>query len=524
MMRPLPRWPIAIASTVFLALTIVLVQSVIQANGQLTYSLDDPYIHLSVARNLFGHGVWGITPLAGASASSSPAWTILNGLTGTSLWGPLVLNIGAGLLVLTIAGWVCAQHQLQTRATLVLLVVLVFFVPLPALVLTGMEHLLQLALCMLFLGLWGQLWNKDQGPHFAWLGLISFLLVSTRFEGLFLAGLGAVMLLFKGPGGPGVNRDIRSGLSILVGVVAPLLLHGTIAMWSGGFYLPNSIMLKTKAGTGLAMFDVTRLLGHLGEAYYLTLLLIILAGTLLLEYRARKFTPAVACGFLVLATAVAHLQFADVGWFFRYDAYLIGLAALYCIILLTESGGWFSRLDELGLGRFAVVLVAATVVVVPLGARSSASLQMTVPATTHIHLQQVQMGRFVGQFYDGKVVAANDVGAISYFGSASILDLWGLASNQVAEARLAEQYGPEQMAAIARDNNVSIAIVYEEAFEWFGGLPPEWEAMGRWSITNRQPLSMNVVTFFAVDPRERDRLAESLESFELPREVNFERR
>ena len=377
-----------------------------------------------------------------------------------------------------------------------------------------MEHLLHLAICIVFLLFWGQRIGGGRHPHFAWLGVISLVLVSTRFEGLFLAGFGAAALLFL--------RQLRAGLAVLSGALAPLVLHGALATLAGGYWLPNSVMLKTKAGQGLAALDPTRLIGHLAEAWYVTPLLLVLVGALLVEYRARKFAPSVACGLLTLATALAHLQFADVGWFFRYDAYLVGLASLYCLILLTEKGGWQSRLDELGLPRFAGILVASALVVIGLGARSSASLQMTVPATTHIHLQQVQMGHFVEQFYAGKVVAANDVGAISYFGKAPVLDLWGLGHNEVAHTKLANQYGPQTMATIASKNDVAIAIVYEEAFEPYGGLPPRWKAVGRWSIKNRQPLSLDVVTFFAVGPDERQRLGDNLRIFELPPEVTLE--
>jgi hypothetical protein len=35
-----------------------------QTNGHFVYSLDDPYIHLAVAKNLARHGVWGVAPMS----------------------------------------------------------------------------------------------------------------------------------------------------------------------------------------------------------------------------------------------------------------------------------------------------------------------------------------------------------------------------------------------------------------------------------------------------------------------------
>ena len=73
-------------------------------NGRLIYALDDPYIHMSVARNLAAHGVWGLRGDEFASASSAPLWTLLLGaiyrVAGPGDWTPLVLNaLAAGLCV-----------------------------------------------------------------------------------------------------------------------------------------------------------------------------------------------------------------------------------------------------------------------------------------------------------------------------------------------------------------------------------------------------------------------------------------
>jgi hypothetical protein len=58
-----------IAAAVFLGMR--------STGGRLGYTLDDPYIHLSIARNLAAHGVWGVNEGEFAGASSSPLWTLL---------------------------------------------------------------------------------------------------------------------------------------------------------------------------------------------------------------------------------------------------------------------------------------------------------------------------------------------------------------------------------------------------------------------------------------------------------------
>ena len=59
------------------ATLVVLAIGLRRTDGRLVYVLDDPAIHLSVARALAEHGTWGVVPGQFESASSSPAWTVL---------------------------------------------------------------------------------------------------------------------------------------------------------------------------------------------------------------------------------------------------------------------------------------------------------------------------------------------------------------------------------------------------------------------------------------------------------------
>ena len=91
----------------------LLVLSFRAADHHLVYVIDDPAIHMSMARQLTEHGTWGVSSGVYEAASSSPLWTLA--LAGIS-WVvpsslnvlPLLLNALAGLAIV----WVFASYQI----------------------------------------------------------------------------------------------------------------------------------------------------------------------------------------------------------------------------------------------------------------------------------------------------------------------------------------------------------------------------------------------------------------------------
>ena len=64
--------PVSLASITFLLILLTLALRSINENGLLVYTLDDPYIHMAIAKNLVTHGVFGVTRFSFSSSTSSP--------------------------------------------------------------------------------------------------------------------------------------------------------------------------------------------------------------------------------------------------------------------------------------------------------------------------------------------------------------------------------------------------------------------------------------------------------------------
>ena len=110
-----------------------------------------------------------------------------------------------------------------------------------------------------------------------------------------------------------------------------------------------------------------------------------------------------------------------------------------------------------------------------------------VPISCHnIYEQQYQMGLFLRRFYEGKGVAANDVGAIDYLADIHLYDTFGLANLDVVRARRANRYDHTVAEHEMAQKQVRVVVAYRG---WMLGCMaarcpagPRW-ASGRWTTT-----------------------------------------
>jgi hypothetical protein len=324
------------------ALAALLAYSLHVTDGRFAYVLDDGAIHISIGRTLARHFTWGVQAGHFESASSSPVWTVLVAITtlfpGGTVFGPLVLNVGAALLALWVLGK--AQHvidpgprrKLDVVAVAVLVVVLLF---LPSLAMTGMEHVLHMALAMAVVWMFHRR-TLGEGPTRAWLPYaLLAVAVLVRFESLFIAvGIGVALLAgawcrLAATEPPPVLDRFRDAVVVGVVAVVPFSAFAAFNVAMGGEVLPNSVIVKSLLGPGLGGQKGLR--GYAERLTTDTLLaaMVVLAlGYLTLavsgmtgERRRRAIFPAV----VFVVTVALHIGFAQVGWFERYQAYLIGL-------------------------------------------------------------------------------------------------------------------------------------------------------------------------------------------------------
>jgi hypothetical protein len=489
-------------------------------HGTLAYPLDDTFIHMAVARNLAYEHYWGIAGHAFASTSSSPFYTILLAgvfrLFGVHLVIPLLLNLLAGVLVLIVMHQWLKRQGLTDVAQLLILLAVNFLTPLPLLVISGMEHTFQLLFTFLFIFSFAETRSVLPWQIFAYAALM----ISTRYECLPILGL-ACLILF-------VRRQWTQALILGAVSVLPITIFGLYAMSKGSYFMPNSVLLKAALPhsiSGWARFmadDIWFKIFFSPRDYNFLAaqrLLLLLPLTYLVFLKQLRDQPAYKYILLILMGAtLAHVAFAYPNNYPRYEDYLVGSSTLIIGTLIAKYR------PALQISRFkgAQWIVAALLILlfIPLFIRSEKTFQKSRQYCLNIYEQQYQLSQFVHTYYDSTPVAFNDIGAISFYSKGDKLDLWGLASLEVARAKRSNTWTPDFADSLIHQHQTRVAMLYDT---WFDpALLHRWTKVASWHNQHNVILGDDSVSFYAIRPEDTTTLRKNLESYQpkLPADVS----
>ncbi len=522
--------PFAFAALLFLVALTVVCRMSYQANaGHLVYTLDDPYIHMAIAKNLAAHGVFGVTRYEFSSSASSPLWTLLIAasykLLGPSDWLPGMWAAVFALAGLYATDLLCRLIGLKPITRFIICCAVIYFTPLIPLVSTGMEHAMHLFFVLILIISTIRYADFPSRSTVIPLCLAGLLATATRYESLFLVAPIAFFLL--------IRRRWFGAPALVMSSFFPVIAYGVFSILNGSYFLPNSLMLKghfhdinslrslvSALGYGFGLLTVT---DHL----YSTSILLLL-GAFLFDKRRKSSFPVALC---LVVSMLLHLQFARIGWFYRYEAYLVGasIPVLGCLYLgpvriplrsLISGRKLFSGVSLLAC---AVLLLwplyqrgSESLLLWPLHKRGSKSLKNVVPASNNIYRQQYQMGHFLRKMYEAGVrIAVNDLGAVTYYADTDVLDLVGLGTIDVTRALRDGSYDSVEIERLLRRKKTDIVMVYED---WFSGraglprLPNNLVAVADWTTTNN--FFGKTVTFLASSEETAQVLVQRLHSYQ----------
>jgi hypothetical protein len=529
--------PVAVATVTLLHAQLIHRESLRQTGGSLSFPVDDAFIHLALARNLALDGVYGVSPHEFTAASSSIGWPLLLAFA-IKVFGPhaelaLWLNFAIAVLLCFVVDRAAQKLSpgISWPARIVVGLFATALAPLPTLLLVGMEHTAHatatlglLAAAATWLG------SRDADPHptgraVRSLALWALLTTLWRYEGMFLVFLIALLAFLRG-------RRAAAGV-IAAGGAVPIVAFGLYAKAQGGLFFPTPVLLK---GSHVDLGDIAslgellggKLADNLAEGHVLAA--VVAAAVLAYHAASREglWSPRSVALSLVLGTLALHLELANLGWWYRYETYLlvavVALSGTYLAHALpSPAATWKLAREEPGRAIAAAALLLS--LVTPLARRAVEANILTPTACRNIYEQQVQSARFLAEAFPDERVAVNDIGAVVWGGSERVVDLVGLATLEIAKAKgLKLDEKPSAADIVRLTEGVKVAIVYER---WFRGvLPPSWVRVGRWHIEKNRSCAFPVVGIYAASTDDYPRVIAALREFskKLPGTVREEGR
>jgi hypothetical protein len=521
-------------------MTLELVLILWTTQGNFTYTLDDPYIHLALAENLAQSGHYGLNLEEYASPSSSIIWPFLLVpffAVDLGVYGPLLLNVLFALAALLVIHRIVlaaatpngrAAPQWLWAGTLFIFFAVNGF----GVVFTGMEHALHMLVTAATIYFINQMMTDAGTENGARSGYADLLLVLcivlsplVRFEGLAISAFAIVMLI--------ALRKPRLALVSALLTALCLAVYFLVMSGLGLPWLPSSVLVKSGSAANVASQGdlLARLYGaslyavNTAVENFITpegrFLLVIAALIAAQGFRAWRGGERTSSTYVigVLAVIALHFAFGRFGWYGRYQCYVFVFAIGAALHVFSGSlirQHVSSRPQRLLYGLAAILIVAT------LGFRQSFYPFMTTSiGAENIYEQQRQMHNFVTQHWKAPV-AVNDIGYVAFQNDGYVLDLWGLGSEEARRMRMSRD--PDMLHKLTANHGVHLAMIYEEPFS--SVIPTDWRKLAELHLTTRRiTRDFDRVSFFifGLDQSRCSEVATQLKNFArtLPRPENL---
>ena len=474
---------------IFLVVLLIPVTLLMRGNDRhFLYTLDDPYIHLALSENIIG-GHYGINQNEFTAPSSSVLWPFLLvpfSVLSSAHLAPLFLNTIFALFTVFIL------NRFFGTGALFLTIASIFAFNLVGLVLTGMEHSLQLLLVtVIAIGASDFSKNRRISP---WLAVSLVAAPLIRYECLAVS-LPVLAFLFAA-GEKKKALQLFAVLVVLLGGFSLFLIH------LGLNPMPASVNAKSAvvSDSGSMVSILGNLVNSVKSFRGMAQLLILLPFAFVLFSGRRSRIEKLLAGAAV-ASVVLHLVVGRSGWFHRYGVYMWAFSILISFQLYRDFADRY---------RIPVALLLLL-----FSADYLSGYTKIAYASGNIYQQQYQMRRFVHHWLN-KPVAVNDLGLVSMGYDEYVLDLWGLAT----PAALDGAFDSVWVDSAARANGVNTAIVYRDEISGI----QHWTYVARMEISS--PLVVCVsggVDFLAAPWVSPDSLRADLHDFSrtLPEEIEI---
>lgn len=454
--------------------------SIILCGGSLVYSLDDAYIHLSISEQI-ARGGYGINPGELSAPSSSVIWDFLLAPfadTPFHLAVPLVINTAALLWSVLVLRRLFGTMFSGSGSFIPGLFTVCFALVtnLFGLVMTGMEHSLQIALCLSVLEGVAVVASGGSMPRSMAVAMVLGPMV--RYEMLAVTFAAALVLFLRGKRGTAL---LLPALSIV-----PLAVFSFFLLSRGLPPLPGSVLAKLAEGGltgGLAGSVSNRLRMYSSDIDALRFAaLLLMAPVVWLIRRAEGDRLVTLFGFSV---GLCHMALGRFGWFGRYHVYSMVILLIALAWPFRAALKHFVRSGK-PLGRVCLLLLPLALLMLP-----EIGTTMKTPLASRVIYLQHGVMRTIALAY-GDRIAVNDIGWVSYGNPSHVLDLWGLANEESRKHHL--ERGTGWMRRMVEADGAGLVMIYGSVFR--EEIPESWNRVAVLGMTGPVVVGFSDVDIF----------------------------
>lgn len=465
----------------FVIIVLQLLRGYFLCEHQFIYATDDTYIHMAIARNLAYYKVWSTNHTFFTSSSSSFLYTILLAIGfkffGDHQYYPYVLNFVPYFLLFVVIYKYYAQ-KISKQKFLVLNIFLILIFPLP---IFAMEHSLHVLFVLLFLFEFDKFISGTK--NMLLLFILGFILTLLRYESLFIIFSAFLILIY--------HKKIIPGLLLLIIGFAPIVLYGIYSVQHGSFFLPNTLVTKGNFLEGNIhsfIAFILKIIFDFTVNIHFTVYIILVA----LYFWKQRFKTTHWSFLIVFLTTGAHLLFAGILHFYRYEAYLIVPIVLYFIVY------FYNDEDIIFTYESKIVSVLKIVFIVSIIFRLAFNIWVLQMAPKNIYEQQIQFSKFLKKYYDNQPVLVHDIGYLAFTTNVKIYDIAGIATLDVAETKTKKfHFAPGFIEAQQKKYGFKVGVFYDIFAN--NGMPKNWIKAGDWTINHNRICGLSKINFYAID-------------------------
>jgi hypothetical protein len=279
----------------------------------------------------------------------------------------------------------------------------------------------------------------------------------------------------------------------------------------GRSFLPNSVIAKAAQAERGPLRSPGKVLEAVTSDPILIIFALIAIGYLVWVGVSGHTAHVLSLVTLIVAL-FAQAEWGEIGWWNRYEMYLIMFGTLVICRMATEA---------------TVPATYRPALLLFLVSTGRLGLTIATPlASSNTYRQRYQIGKFFEAEYNGRPVATGELGYATLFHDGTVIDLLGLGTYEITlEMRDHGGHVPAKtVEAILAKNHVQAIAIYPATFDVSRAPADLWHA-GRWVLREANASAFqDTVDFYASNEREGHILEQRLNAYEhqLPSRVKYQ--